>query len=109
MNNIEKLGYANTESEDMKNFATKSDLGFETAPTGVPPNLVEDTTPPIVTTINTTKMPPIVDSNTPATPTPAKGMSTEMMNTIWFWKEITIGAAMLTWVIVSLVVMARKK
>lgn len=108
MNNIEKLGYANTESEDMKNFATKSDLGFETPPTGVPPNFVEDTTPPIVTTINTEKqMPPIIDSNTPAAP--AKGMSTQMMNTIWFWKEIAVGAAMLTWVIVSLIVMARKK
>jgi hypothetical protein len=97
------------ETEDMQNFSTKSDLE---APITVMPQVVEDTTPPaptVITNINTEKMPPIIDSNTPATPAPVKGMSQDMMNKIWYWKEIVTGAAMLTWVIVSLIVMARKK
>ena len=111
MNN--NFGYVVTESEDMQNFATKSDLGIETPPfTGLPPNLVEDTTPPaptVITTINTTKMPPIVDSNTPATPAPVKGMSQDMMNKIWYIKEIAVGLGMIAWIIASFIVMARKK
>jgi len=108
------LGYIDINTEtvpDMQNFSTKSDLDMPT--TGVPPNgVVEDTTPPaplVITTINTTKMPPIVDTSTPATPTPQKGMSTELMNKIWFWKEIAVGAGMIAWIIASFIVMSRKK
>jgi hypothetical protein len=101
-----------TETEDMQNFTTKSDL--EAPITGMPPDgLVEDATPPaptVITTINTEKqMPPIVDSNTPATPAPVKGMSQDQMNKIWYIKEITVGLGMIAWIIASFIVMARKK
>jgi hypothetical protein len=107
---MSQLGYITKETEDMSNFATKSDLGQPV--TGLPPELVEDTTPPapVVTTINTEKqMPPIVDSNTPATPAPVKGMSQDMMNKIWYIKEIAVGLGMIAWIIASFIVMARKK